>query len=132
MTICERLFNELEERGLTAYALCKHLGVNTNITTSWKQRGTDPPAKYIAQICEFLGCSAEYLLTGQETKKGPIPGISENGREMLELYEQLPERKQLEMIGYIRHMVDESKDSGCCGGSQSSSSRPSTQGGRAV
>ena len=57
MTICERMFSELDQKGLTAYALCKHLGVKTNTTTSWKQRGTDPPAKYIAQICEFLGCS---------------------------------------------------------------------------
>lgn len=132
MTISERMFDLLDEKGLSASGLCKILGVGTNQTTNWKQRNTDPPAKYIVLICEYLGCSVEYLLTGQETKKEPDPGVTENGREMLELYEQLPERKQLEMIGYIRHMVDESKVSGCCGGSQSSSSRPSTQDGRAV
>ena len=105
MTICERMFDELEKRGLTAYALCKHLGVKTNATTSWKQRNTDPPAKYIAQICEFLGCSLEYLLTVQETEKAPIPGISENGREMLEIYEQLPEREQLLLLGRLQEMI---------------------------
>lgn len=99
------MFSELDQKGLTAYALCKHLGVKTNTTTSWKQRGTDPPAKYIAQICEFLGCSLEYLLTGQETEKVPVPGMSENGREMLELYERLPEREQLLLLGRLQEMT---------------------------
>lgn len=109
MTICERLFHELDSRNLTAYALSKFIGVNTTTTTNWKQRGTDPPAKYIAPICEFLGCSVSYFLTGSdtepETKKAPALGISENGREMLELYEKLPEREQLLLIGRLQEMT---------------------------
>lgn len=106
MTISERLFSTLDERGLRASGLCKHLGIGTNITTGWKQRGTDPPAKYIAPICEYLNCSLEYLLTGEETKKEPAPGISENGREMLALYERLPERQQILLIGRLQEMVE--------------------------
>ena len=106
MTICERLFLTLDQKGLRAASLCKYLGITTSITTGWKQRGTDPPAKYIAQICEFLGCSPEYLLTGQEAKKEPAPGISENGREMLALYERLPERQQILLIGRLQEMVE--------------------------
>lgn len=106
MTISERLFSMLDERGLRASGLCKHLGIGTNITTGWKQRGTDPPAKYIAPICEYLDCSLEYLLTGEETKKEPAPGISENGQEMLALYEQLPERQQVMLIGRLQEMVE--------------------------
>lgn len=68
MTICERLFEELDRRGLTAYGLCRHLGVATSVTTGWKQRGTDPPAKYVVRICEFLGCSISYFLTGSDTE----------------------------------------------------------------
>ena len=105
MTICERLFEELDQRGLTAYGLCRHLGVATSVTTGWKQRGTDPPAKYVVRICEFLGCSISYFLTGQETKKEPALGISENGREMLALYEKLPEREQILLIGRLQEMT---------------------------
>ena len=96
MTICERLFHELDSRNLTAYALSKFIGVNTTTTTNWKQRGTDPPAKYIAPICEFLGCSVSYFLTGSDT---------EPEREMLELYEKLPEREQLLLIGRLQEMT---------------------------
>ena len=89
MTICERLFATLDEKGLKAAGLCRTLGIGTNITTGWKQRNTDPPAKFIAPICEYLGCSLEYLLTGRETEKAPVLEISENRREMLELYGRL-------------------------------------------
>lgn len=106
MTISERLFAMLDERGLRASGLCKYLGITTNMTTNWKQRGTDPPAKYVIPICEYLDCSLEYLLTGEETKKEPVPGISENGREMLALYERLPERQQILLIGRLQEMVE--------------------------
>lgn len=60
-------------------------------------------------FCEFLGCSISYFLTGSdtepETKKSPAPGISENGREMLELYEKLPEREQILLIGRLQEMT---------------------------
>ncbi len=108
MTISERLFSEMDARHIRATELCRALNINTSVTTGWKQRNTDPPAKYLIRICEILDCSLEYLLTGQEkpeTKKEPIPGISENGREMLALYEQLPEREQILLIGRLQEMV---------------------------
>lgn len=105
MTICERMFQVMEEKGLKAINLARKLDISTGVTTGWKQRGTDPPAKYISQICEFLDCSLEYLLTGQEAKKAPASEISENGREMLELFDQLPDRDQLLLIGRLREMV---------------------------
>ena len=105
MTICERLFETLDNKGLKAAALCRHLGIGTNITTGWKQRNTDPPAKYVLPICEFLGCSPEYLLTGQDTKKEPVPGVSRNGREMLEVFELLSEREQVLLIGEARGLL---------------------------
>lgn len=112
MTICERMFSELEAKGLPAHGLCKVLGIGTNQTTNWKQRNTDPPAKYILPICEYLGCSLEYLLTGQEAEKAPAPGMTENGREMLELFDQLPERDQVLLIGRLQEMVAPLRGSG--------------------
>jgi len=110
MTICERLFSTLDKKDLKAAGLCRVLGIGTNITTGWKQRNTDPPAKYIAPICEYLGCSIEYLLTGQETKKEPVPEISENGLEFLQYFEQLTEREQLLLIGEARGLLLASGD----------------------
>lgn len=66
MTICQRMFDVLDRLpGKNAAGLCKVLGVNTNQTTNWRQRNTDPPAKYIIPICEYLGVSVWFLLTGE-------------------------------------------------------------------
>lgn len=40
-----------------------------------------------------------------EIKKEPVPEMSENGREMLELYEKLPLRDQLILLGRLQEMV---------------------------
>lgn len=123
MTICERMFATMDEKGLTASGLCKVLGIGTNQTTNWRQRNTDPPAKYIIPICEYIGCSAAYLLTGLEIEKAPVPGMSENGREMLELFELLPDRDQVLLIGRLQEMAAPLLGSG------QGKKMPSTEGG---
>lgn len=50
-----------------------------------------------------------YFLTGSdtepETKRAPALEISENGREMLALYEKLPEREQVLLLGRLQEMT---------------------------
>lgn len=90
MSICERLFMLLEQsQDKSAADLCRVLGVNTSQTTNWKQRNTDPPAKYLMAICEYLGVSVEYLLTGQETSEDIARGLSDEERDLVELYRGL-------------------------------------------
>jgi len=86
--------------------LCRMLEIKSSTMSTWKKTGKDPDAKYITRISEFLGCSVEFLLTGVESKKKePVLKISENGREMLELYELLPEREQILLIGRLQEMT---------------------------
>lgn len=69
MKIIERIYEELETQGKNAADLARHLGVTTAQTTAWKQRKTDPPAKYISLIAEFLERSVNYILTGTENNQ---------------------------------------------------------------
>lgn len=112
MTICERLFEIMDKKGLNSASLCHAVGASSSTVANWKTRNTDPAAKFIVPICEFLGCSIEYLLTGKETKKDPFSDISKNGREMLELYEQLPEREQFILLGRLQEMVSPLRNEG--------------------
>lgn len=69
MSICERMFETINQKqGKSAAGLCKVLGIKTNVTTGWKQRNTDPPAKYLVTIAEYLGVSVMYLLTGEDAE----------------------------------------------------------------
>ena len=83
MTISERMFSLLDERGLSASGLCKVLGVGTNQTTNWKQRNTDPPAKYIVLICdERLPEREQLLLLGRlQEMTAPVSGEVKGGSE---------------------------------------------------
>ena len=67
MTVSERMFAFIDARkDKSAAGLAKLLGVSTGQTTSWRQRNCDPPVKYLPQICEYLGVSIAFLVTGEE------------------------------------------------------------------
>ncbi len=103
--ITQRMLSLLDEKSLKMADLCRFLEINTSTMTNWKNRGTDPPARYIAPICEFLGVSCEYLLTGKESLS---TFNSTSDSDWLSLIYQLPLEKQYELKGYIKRMIDES------------------------
>lgn len=67
MTINERLFYTINQKNIKLTDLARILNVNKTVISAWKNRGTNPPVEYTVQICELLGISIEYYLTGNET-----------------------------------------------------------------
>ena len=65
--IFEILLNPINKRSQTEFA--SHLGISGKTVGAWKTRNSDPPAKYIPAIADFLGVSIEWLLTGDERNK---------------------------------------------------------------
>lgn len=65
MTINERLFIILDEKGLKDIDLAKKIGKNKSVISTWRSRGTNPPVETIVSICELLQISVEELLTGE-------------------------------------------------------------------
>lgn len=66
MSIIERVLFALKENSKKMSDLAVVLSLNTSTIANWKTRNTDPPARYIAPICEFLNISVEWLLTGKD------------------------------------------------------------------
>lgn len=67
MNIIDNIIQIMKTKHLNQRDLCDKLGISNSTFSTWKIRGTDPPAKYILLICEFLDVSADYLL-GREEK----------------------------------------------------------------
>lgn len=73
MEIIERITETLEKTDKKATDLCDRLGIRTSTMSTWKTRNSDPPAKYIKPIADFLGVSVHYLLTGEEAPAASSP-----------------------------------------------------------
>lgn len=67
MTVNEKIFNIMGQKGIKNADLAKHLNVKNNVITNWHTRGTEPPIKYIIPICELLDITI-YELLGVENK----------------------------------------------------------------
>lgn len=80
MTINEKIFNTISEKGLKQSDLAKSLNLSTGQITAWKKRGTTPPAEYLINICKFLNISI-YELLGEKEQL-----LTENEKQLLEYF----------------------------------------------
>lgn len=95
MTICERVFSLLASDGRDQKDLAAYIGVSTRTLSTWKTRGTNPGAEYIASIAEFFNVSTDYILTGGEKKCS----ISPADDEVLSAYHALSRPEQVYILG---------------------------------
>ncbi|WP_125141657.1 helix-turn-helix domain-containing protein [Clostridium transplantifaecale] len=105
MDINKRMFEQMEQKNIKMSDLAKHLNINKTVVSSWKNRGTNPPAEYIVQICELLNMSIEFLITGKEYQgwsreeqnlidayRKATPAMQEAARKILDVGEPEEER----------------------------------------
>lgn len=66
MTITERIFVILAQKGLSQKEFAKKIEVNEKTVSAWKKNNSLPPADKISIISDYLEVSVDYLLTGEE------------------------------------------------------------------
>lgn len=74
MTISERLFYIMQEKGISMPDLSKMTGISRHTIFDWQRKGTNPGADKIMIICESLKISPEQLLIG---KTDEAEGVSD-------------------------------------------------------
>lgn len=104
MSFYDNLKSLCDERGVSITKTVELCGGSTGSIGGWKA-GKWPNSEIVFKIATRLDVSCDRLLLGRETEKVPVPGISENGREMLALYEKLPEREQVLLLGRLQEMT---------------------------
>lgn len=104
MSIINRIVELLKIKGSSQADLCNYIGIKYNVFTTWKTRETDPPAKYLVQICEFLNITLEYLLTGSESST--INKLTQNECEMFEVFRNFNDREQVKIIGRMEEWLE--------------------------
>lgn len=128
MTINDRFFSLLKERGITQKEFALNTGISEKTISGWKIRKTDPPASSLSSIADFFDVSVDYLVTGKEYtpqncayKDGVTNrsvgshtknqyGITSNQTdelttELLNLYSQLTPLEQKMILGKIAEII---------------------------
>lgn len=112
MSIIERIVQIIDEKHLNQNELCKKLNIRNSTFSTWKTRNTDPPAKYILLICEFLNVSVDYLLGRTDEPEYNSISISEQKQnnfdemstELLKKFNELSFDEKLEVFNYIKNI----------------------------
>ena len=114
MTVSERIFELIKERGYTQKEFSKKTGIAESTISDWKKKGTNPVSDKILMICEVLEVSPYFLLSGAENKgersrenRTPVvTGTSDTG-EIMACYEALDAAGRKEALKYLKKLAGE-------------------------
>ena len=84
MTISQRIFALLKEKGLKQKQLAEYTGISTSAISAWSKKNTSPAAESLSAIADFLGVSIDYLLRGVDNTS--YITLNEHENELLRNY----------------------------------------------
>ena len=107
MNFAERLDELMAEKKMNSLRLSKEIGGSDRVIGAWRKGEYEPKLESLIRLAVFFDVSLDYLAGRSDVremsiKKEPVPEISENGQELLEIYNQLPEREQLLLLGRLQ------------------------------
>lgn len=104
MCVIDNLVNIMASKGISAYQLEKDVGINQTTFYNWK-KGKQPPADKLQKIITYLEASPNEVF-GYES----FDTLTDNDKELLQLFHQLPEREQVKLIGKVEDIIEKYKN----------------------
>jgi len=106
----DNLKKECERQGLKITPIVLECGGNKGSLSGWK-KGASPNSDIVMKLSVRLNVPTDYLLFGKEETLNiieiPKTSLTENETELLNLFNQLPYREQLKLIGKVEVIVEE-------------------------
>lgn len=107
MNFAERLDELMAEKKMNSLRLSKEIGGSDRVIGAWRKGEYEPKLESLIRLADFFDVSLDYLAGRSDVremsiKKEPAPEISENGQEVLKIYNRLPEREQLLLLGRLQ------------------------------
>ncbi len=112
MTVRDRIFDKLDELGMTQKEFSEKTGIPQTTVSDWRKKRTNPMAEKIMVICKVLNVTPEWLLTGVEqekTRSNPvdwyaIDANTESGR-LIEAFNSMDKGTQQRLLGYAEALA---------------------------
>lgn len=108
-SIGQRILLRRKEIGINQRDLGKSVGVSHSTISMWESETTAPKGKNLHALARTLQCSPTWLLFGDEDKSPSEPTVTEEAdqlsddeKELLQLYRSLPESEQKAQLSELR------------------------------
>lgn len=114
MTVGQRVFELLNQRGMTQKEFSEKTGIATTTISDWRKKNTNPGSDKILLICAALEVTPEYLLSGvsEDSDRGRckdyvvIPNNTEE-RNLLEAFGKMDFEDRKRLLVYAKRILDE-------------------------
>jgi len=97
----------LKDRKIPKMQFYRDCDITDAAVSQWRKGKTKPAMTTISKIAEYLGVTAEYLLTGEGQKNKPAPDGDRQKEELMELLNRLTPEQQAREIAYLRSLLSE-------------------------
>ena len=113
MTISEKIFELIKERGMTQKEFALRTGISQSCISDWKRKKTNPVSEKILIICETLNVTPYELLSGTdgEGKRSNRADVvlvdkeSEEGQFIIE-YMSMDHDSRGRLLGYMKALKE--------------------------
>ena len=114
MTVGQRVFELLKQRGMTQKEFSEKTGIATTTISDWRKKNTNPGSDKILLICAALEVTPEYLLSGvsEDSDRGRckdfvvIPNNIEE-RNLLEAFGKMDFEDRKRLMAYAKRILGE-------------------------
>ncbi|ASG90505.1 helix-turn-helix domain-containing protein [Salmonella enterica subsp. salamae] len=111
MSIGERIRYRRKESKMTQKALAKTLGLSDVSISQWERDDSEPTGKNLFALSKALQCSPTWILYGddEQNPEPPLfvtPELDERQKELLDLFNSLPESEQNAQLSSLRARVE--------------------------
>lgn len=78
MTLNDRIFNLLKQKGKSQTDIARLLNVRPTTVSEWKKGKYAPTVEHCVTLADYFGVSLDYLITGREPRGAPVQQIIGN------------------------------------------------------
>ncbi|EIX9048230.1 TPA: helix-turn-helix domain-containing protein [Klebsiella oxytoca] len=111
MTLGERIRARRKQLGFTQKTLAKALKLSDVSVSQWERDDSEPSGKNLFALCKTLKCTPTWILFGDDDQEPQEPSaeeivLDEKQKELLELFNALPESEQDAQLSEMRARVE--------------------------
>lgn len=112
MQVYERVFELLQEKGMSQKELSEKTGIPQSTISDWKNKKVNPSSDKLMIICQVLGVTPYDILSGTESDKYEQPDFlvvnkSTDEYILIESIRKLPKSKYNRLLGYMEALADD-------------------------